>query len=247
MQVTPFRRILGRPVTLPGLVHGDREPEMLFHGGTKNEEGGPSYYQYWPWNSGRNEIFFALSGDHPIFFDTYQKRYHTMNKEMEDPIIDLYRESFPHFARMVRRMGGSLEEAKDAFHDALLIYIEKERAGTLRLNRSPKAYVLGTAKICWLRERGGASMVQLPDGFGAVGADEENEDVEEREKSLLRSLVRSGRKCMELLKAFYYEHCSMDDIAERFGFSGRRSATVQKYKCLEKVREEIKSIQAYAQ
>jgi predicted DNA-binding protein YlxM (UPF0122 family) len=52
---------------------------------------------------------------------------------------------------------------------------------------------------------------------------------------------------MELLKAFYYDHCSMQEVADRFGFNGRRSATVQKYKCLEKVREEIKTTQAYAQ
>ncbi len=173
-----------------------------------------------------------------------------MNKEMEDPMTGLYRESFPHFARMVRRMGGSLEEARDAFHDALLIYMERERAGRLRLSHSPQAYVLGTAKNCWLRERGGETMEQVPAGFEATGADEGNEEmeeVEEREKSLLRSLIRSGRKCMELLKAFYYEHRSMDEIAERFGFKGRRSATVQKYKCLEKVREAIKSNHAYAQ
>jgi hypothetical protein len=33
----------------------------------------------------------------------------------------------------------------------------------------------------------------------------------------------------------------MIDIAGRFGFSGERSATVQKFKCLEKVRDTIKS------
>lgn len=37
----------------------------------------------------------------------------------EDPIVSLYRDSFPDFARMVRRMGGSPEQAKDSFHDAL--------------------------------------------------------------------------------------------------------------------------------
>jgi len=167
-----------------------------------------------------------------------------MTTQTKDPIIGLYRDCFPDLARMIRRMGGSLEEAKDAFHDALLIYMEKEKAGKLQLHSSPKAYLLGTAKICWLHSRGKGTISALPEGFEAV--QEEDDGTEEREQSLLESLVRSGRKCMELLKAFYYDHCSMQDIATRFGFNGRRSATVQKHKCLEKVGEEIRSIQAYA-
>ena len=155
----------------------------------------------------------------------------------EDPIITLYRESFPHFARMIQRMGGDLEQAKDAFHDALLIYLEKEKAGKLNIQSSPKAYLTGTAKICWLRSHRGDT--PLPEDFDASEAEEPNP--EEQERTLLETLKKSGKKCMELLKAFYYDHHSMQEIAEKFGFKGRRSATVQKYKCLEKVREEIKT------
>ena len=166
-----------------------------------------------------------------------------MITQMEDPIIQLYRDSFPDVARMIRRKGGTLEEAKDAFHDALLIYMEKEKAGRLQLHSSPKAYLLGIARICWLRARGATAT--LPEAFDA--AEPEDVDMEEREQSLRASLVKSGKKCIELLKAFYYDRCSMQDIAARFGFNGTRSATVQKYKCLEKVRKEIKTNEAYAQ
>jgi DNA-directed RNA polymerase specialized sigma24 family protein len=173
-----------------------------------------------------------------------------MTTQVEDPIVSLYRDSFPDFARLVRRMGGNLEQAKDSFHDALLIYLEKQKAGKLQLHSSPKAYLLGIAKICWLRTRDNGSIMPLPEGLERA----EPEDPEfqagelgERANGLLDSLLRSGKKCMELLKAFYYDHCSMEHIAGRFGFNGRRSAAVQKYKCLEKVREEIKKSEAYAQ
>jgi DNA-directed RNA polymerase specialized sigma24 family protein len=172
-----------------------------------------------------------------------------MTTQKEAAIIPLYRESFPDFARMVRRMGGTLEQAKDSFHDALLIYLEKEKAGNLHLHSSPKAYLLGTAKICWLHSRDNGSIQPLAHEFEAADPEAptpETSDTEERERSLLESLQRSGKKCLELLKAFYYDHCSMQDIASKFGFKGRRSATVQKYKCLEKVREEIKKTQIYA-
>ncbi len=168
-----------------------------------------------------------------------------MTQQYDDPIIELYRESFPDFARMVRRMGGSLEEAKDSFHDALVIYLEKRKAGKLQLYSSPRAYLLGTAKICWLHTRKKGTMLSLPEGLDVATV--EDPDIEEREKILLHSLQNSGKKCLELLKAFYYDHCTMDTIATRFGFKGRRSATVQKYKCLERVRDEIKKTEIYAQ
>jgi DNA-directed RNA polymerase specialized sigma24 family protein len=167
-----------------------------------------------------------------------------MTTQQEDSFVHLYRDSFPDFARMVRRMGGTLEQAKDSFHDALLIYLEKQEAGKLKIHSSPKAYLLGTAKICWLHTRDKGSPTPLPEGVAEVA---EDTNLEDREKGMLDSLLRSGKKCMELLKAFYYDHCPLEDIAGRFGFNGRRSAAVQKYKCLEKVREEIKKAEAYAQ
>ena len=166
-----------------------------------------------------------------------------MTTQSGDLMIQLYRDSFPDLARMVRQKGGTLEEAKDAFHDALLIYMEKEKAGRLQLRSSPKAYLLGIARICWLRARG--ATVSLPEAFD-VAETEQDMDMEAMEQNLLSSLMKSGKKCLELLKAFYYDHCSMHDIATRFGYNGTRSATVQKYKCLEKVRNEIKTTEIYA-
>ena len=45
---------------------------------------------------------------------------------------------------------------------------------------------------------------------------------------------------MELLSAFYYDKLNMLEVAQKFSFSGERSATVQKHKCLEKVKSVVK-------
>jgi DNA-directed RNA polymerase specialized sigma24 family protein len=166
----------------------------------------------------------------------------------DDALLSLYRTAFPDCARMIHRMGGTLEQAKDSFHDALLIYMEKEKAGTLRLRSSPKAYLLGTAKICWLRAQDKRSTLPLTgEHEPAEPGETDHEELEERESTLLKSLQKAGQKCLELLSAFYYDHCSLQDIAARFGFKGRRSATVAKFKCLEKVRHNVKKSQVYAQ
>jgi hypothetical protein len=67
----------------------------------------------------------------------------------------------------------------------------------------------------------------------------------DRSRSLMSYLKAAGQKCLQLLKAFYYEQRPMEDIAREFNYRTAHSATVQKYKCLEKVREAVKRSDIY--
>jgi DNA-directed RNA polymerase specialized sigma24 family protein len=157
-------------------------------------------------------------------------------------LTGFYREVFPDAARLVRRLGGGLEDAKDIFHDAMLIYLEKRAAGTLRVNTSHKGYVLGTVRILWLHAAG-KNWKELPQEIEDFIS--ETEPTEEREAGLLSQLERAGMRCLQLLKAFYYDNLALNDIAKRFGYNGVRSATVQKHKCIEKLRTQIKNRASY--
>lgn len=159
----------------------------------------------------------------------------------------LYRESFPAVARVIARLGGDLETAKDIFHDALIIYLEKQQSHTLNIHTTPKSYLTGIAKILWIkkfnREIRHTSFDELSEEF------EIPKDLYEVEKTTPRSLLSylesAGRKCLELLQAFYYEQQSLQEITEKFHYKTRHSATVQKHKCLEKVRNQLKNSAVY--
>jgi hypothetical protein len=56
----------------------------------------------------------------------------------------------------------------------------------------------------------------------------------------VRLLMATGRRCMDLLHAFYYSKLPVKQLSLRLGYGSERSATVQKYKCMEKVRDTIK-------
>ena len=58
---------------------------------------------------------------------------------------------------------------------------------------------------------------------------------------LLDLLERAGQKCMDLLSAFYGEKASLGKISKIWNFSSNHSAAVQKYKCIEKIRDVIKT------
>jgi len=165
-----------------------------------------------------------------------------MESMNEEKLVQLYREIFPEAAHLVKRLGGNLQGAKDAFHDALLIYMEREAKGMLHIHTSPKAYLLGTTKILWLHAKK-QYFSSLPEDVDAF-VEEEHEAASE-EKNVLDYLLLAGKKCLQMLKAFYYDNVSLQHIAARFGFNGVRSATVQKHKCIEKIRAELKKKKLY--
>ena len=153
--------------------------------------------------------------------------------------MDLYQKAFPLVARYVSSMGGSFEEAKDIFQDALVIYYEKLATAPVQLQHSEKAYLLGIAKHLWARKNNSKQRhASLDDSLEGIAATE-NDPASSTEK-LMELLNTAGQKCMELLRAFYYDKLPLHKISGLFGFSGTRSATVQKYKCLEKIRDTVK-------
>ena len=155
--------------------------------------------------------------------------------------VDLYQRAFPAVAQFVRRRGGSLEEAQDIFQDTLVIYYEKtvaEASGPPVFHHKA-AYLLGIARHLWIKKYHLASSeVSLEDDHQFSWVDEKIA-MPSRPK-LLRFLSTAGKKCMDLLRAFYYDRLPLTEVANTFGYSGVRSATVQKYKCLEKVRNTVR-------
>ncbi|HZY40018.1 MAG TPA: sigma-70 family RNA polymerase sigma factor [Mucilaginibacter sp.] len=157
--------------------------------------------------------------------------------EREQAFIALYKKAFPAVAKYVSKMGGSLDEAKDVFQDSLVIFYEKSVQGAIAVHTNEQAYLSGIAKHLWAKkfhENTLHTMLDANDDYI------DNEEIHLSQNKLMHYLETAGQKCMELLKAFYYDNLPVISIAGLFGYSGERSATVQKYKCMEKVRETIK-------
>lgn len=160
--------------------------------------------------------------------------------EREKLFTELYQSTLPLVAKFVSSRRGTWQDAKDIFHDALVIYYEKTLDRQLKITVSDEAYLLGIAKHLWLRKYHHDKKNISLNAFEAEITIPENYYPEILSEKLLQFLEHIGKKCMELLTAFYYHKRSMQQIAAEFNFGTERSATVQKYKCLEKIRDTIK-------
>jgi DNA-directed RNA polymerase specialized sigma24 family protein len=162
------------------------------------------------------------------------------SKEMRRQLFEnLYKDAFPMVSRFVSIHQGSFQDAKDIFQDALVIYYEKLNEG-LQIQTTDTAYVLGIAKHLWIRKfNREKELVSLDDYEAAIVIPIDYYPSIETNK-LLALLHQAGKKCMDLLKAFYYDKQSTDEVVKNFDYSSHHSATVQKFKCLEKMRDTVK-------
>lgn len=159
------------------------------------------------------------------------------HESREQEITNLYLEVFPQAARYLQRQGATEETAKELFQEATLCYLEQCYAQGSKPQATAQAYLFGIVRNCWRkhcashREHTAIDMAELQTDGPAPSP---------RQMKLLAYLKESGQRCLDLLQSFYFEQLSMQQLAERFGYSSERSATVQKYKCLEKVRDTVK-------
>ncbi len=150
---------------------------------------------------------------------------------------ELYKKAFPPVAHFVSKMHGSFQEAKDIFHDALVIFCEKTEDESFVLTTSAEAYIMGIAKHLWVKKFNlDSRTISLDVVEAAITIPE---DTAVNANRLLRFLESAGLKCLDLLHAFYYENLSAHEIKNRFGYKTEHSASVQKYKCIEKLRDTL--------
>jgi len=151
--------------------------------------------------------------------------------------LQLYKKVFPSVAQYIGKRGGTLEEAKDVFQDALLIYYERIQSGSTSIRDTEKGYIFGISKHLWIRRfKQQVMMEPLGDQWDVPETKEETT----ADRLIMQMLKQTGERCMQLLKSFYYDRLDMLALAKRFGFASERSATVQKFKCLEKIRDFVK-------
>ncbi|MGI4871156.1 MAG: RNA polymerase sigma factor [Janthinobacterium lividum] len=158
-------------------------------------------------------------------------------------LTGLYRQSFPTVRRYIGRHGGSEQDAQDIFQDALVVLYEQATGGQLQLTASVSTYLLSISRNLWwqeLRHRARLPQVALPEEVEPAA--EEVEAPPEPAFAVLEYVEQLGEKCKSVLLSFYYFQQPLAQIAQAHGYRSVRSATVQKFKCLERLRNAVRAV-----
>jgi RNA polymerase sigma factor (sigma-70 family) len=183
-----------------------------------------------------------------------------LKQTMKDQeIIQLLRSGNTHLAlrklfvyqntvvKHIKANSGSRQDAEDVFQEALIILCRKACDANFQLTSTLNTYIFGICKNLWrdeLRKRSGDSAI-LPD-HDFIDADDSL--VNEQKYNLAEKALNAvSETCRSIFQLFYIEKISMISIAERLGLSSENAAKIQKYKCLEKAREQYVSFSSNPQ
>ena len=130
---------------------------------------------------------------------------------------------------------GTTDDAKDIFQDALVVLYKNVQSQTFTLTVPLKTYLLAVVKNLWLQELRRrnkmpviADQAEVPD---MVFNDDKNFDIAKAAFNLL------GEKCRQLLILFYFKKKTYRELASFLAFGDERTAKNQKYRCLQKAKE----------
>lgn len=158
----------------------------------------------------------------------------------------LYQDYFPMICRMVLQNQGNEDDAKDLFQEAVMVLYERSKDQDFILACRVKTYLYAVGHRLWLKQlqqrrkrqmSGCADEQELEDKAGIAGDIEEHLIREERFQVMDSALEKLGEPCKSLLESFYVQQLSMQDIAEKFGYTNPDNAKTQKYKCLNRLKK----------
>lgn len=157
----------------------------------------------------------------------------------------VYEQCFPVVEKLVRREGGSSEEAKDIFQGVLLAMLNYCRKIDFRLTAPLSGLAYGIGKKLWLKK-----MKKKIDSKITFYDESEYVDMEhlfklQADEALSAHRLQLIRKHMSsltpkeqlVLNLYYMEQKSHREIAEIVPFKNEESARVQKFRYLKKLTE----------
>lgn len=154
---------------------------------------------------------------------------------------------FPVVKKHILKNNGSKEEAEDIFQESLIILCNKVTKPDFHLTAGLNTYIYGICKLLWLEElkkKNKSLKSEFIEGLDEERVMEITGDIEDDKKRSLaqQAVMQLGQKCKELLELFYFKQRTMKEIAIQLGFATEKVAKNQKYRCIEKAKENLKSL-----
>lgn len=151
-------------------------------------------------------------------------------------LYEKYRDEFVQWA--IKRHQSNEEEAKDVFQNIIVIFFSKVNSGKLTiLESSIKTYLFGIGKNLLKQRNEDLSLDEILISELVDTGKEENEKL----NILMSEMNKMSDLCTSILRYYYFNGYSMEDIAVEFNYKSVDSAKTQKYKCLQKLKNAIKS------
>jgi len=158
-------------------------------------------------------------------------------EDVNQAFILLYKKFFQMVYSLVRLNSGSRIHAEDVFQETLVVIYENIRKGNFREESRLSTYLYSISRNIWYKEFSRIyRQLKFSDSYDFDDRVEECWSEDSTKSKLIEELFKmTTKKCAELLKFFYFEKLSNEEIMKRFGQSSVSSIKSQKYRCLQQL------------
>jgi RNA polymerase sigma factor (sigma-70 family) len=155
----------------------------------------------------------------------------------------IYKENFNLILKMILANHGDEEDARDIYQETFIVFYEKMKSEDFVLTCSISTYLYSVARNLWLkrlRKLQYEGVIKLKE---TMDAEDVEQDVEQHVKKeafleqVEKSLNQLGQPCSTILRDFFYNKMSMEEIALKFGYTNADNAKNQKYKCFNRFKK----------
>lgn len=160
----------------------------------------------------------------------------------QQALSELYNEFHGYFfntlsSLILEPFGAKKDYIESLYHDAIIILWEKARNQEFNINSSLRNYLIGIGKFKHLSynrkkisdKAYAEEMAKIGEVTDFIIDDEQNEIIDKLVETL-------GEPCSSLLRMFYWEKLSGDEIVQSTSYKNRDSVKSQKSKCMTKIK-----------
>ena len=160
-----------------------------------------------------------------------------------DVLSALYKKYYNIVLKFILYNSGTNAAAQDIYQETIIVLFESVKKPGFELKCQLQTYIFSIAKRLWLKElkkNGKTFLFKESEENNLVDVSEDLKEFDEKEaeiEKMNKSLIDLGEPCSELIKDFYINKLSMEQIAEKFGYTNADNAKTQKYKCLQRLKK----------
>lgn len=160
-----------------------------------------------------------------------------------DVLSALYKKYYNIVLKFILYNSGTSAAAQDIYQETIIVLYESVKKPGFELKCQLQTYIFSIAKRLWLKElkkNGKTFLFKESEENNLVDVSEDLKELDEKEAEIEKmnnSLIDLGEPCSELIKDFYINKLSMEQIAEKFGYTNADNAKTQKYKCLQRLKK----------
>ena len=168
-----------------------------------------------------------------------------LNSQIDQVFNYLIEYEYPNTMRFIENNGGNNEQAREIFQEAITLILERIYCKKLEIKSSFSAYLYSVARNLWIKQMKERKLhAKVVDEIAysetEISVIEHRSAPVDNYEIICSAIEQLGDPCRKLLEYFYFRNLDWQTIASEMGYSSPESARNQKYKCLERIREQLK-------